>query len=203
MYQIKQNGSVIGYSDDVIFVRLHENGCYVPCERAQAGGFCVKVPVDYTEENGETKTRLEDFVYKFSDDDLLGIEPTATVEQFSGALMIAEADKVVDILVGGATLTGGGALVKSGTRINWKGALKRATVDLWDTAENTPEAAPNLWEDVLYKNGVRVIPSPITAGLAFSKGERGYWGDVLYESLLDSNTWTPEEYPAGWQEVTA
>ena len=50
------------------------------------------------------------------------------------------------------TLTGGGALVKSGTRINWKGALKRATVDLWDTAENTPEAAPNLWEDVLYKN---------------------------------------------------
>lgn len=72
------------------------------------------------------------------------------------------------------TLTGGGALVKSGTRINWKGALKRATVDLWDTAENTPEAAPNLWEDVLYKNGVRVIPSPITAGLAFSKGERGY-----------------------------
>ena len=101
------------------------------------------------------------------------------------------------------TLTGGGALVKSGTRINWKGALKRATVDLWDTAENTPEAAPNLWEDVLYKNGVRVIPSPITAGLAFSKGERGYWGDVLYESLLDSNTWTPEEYPAGWQEVTA
>lgn len=47
------------------------------------------------------------------------------------------------------TLTGGGALVKSGTRINWKGALKRATVDLWDTAENTPEAAPNLWEDVL------------------------------------------------------
>ena len=66
-------------------------------------------------------------------------------------------------------LTGGGALVKSGTRINWKGALKRAAVDLWDTAENTPEAAPSLWEDVLYKNGARIIPATITAGLAFSK----------------------------------
>ena len=106
------------------------------------------------------------------------------------------------------TLTGGGALVKSGTRINWKGALKRAAVDLWDTAENTPEAAPSLWEDVLYKNGVRIIPETITAGgavsqggLAFSKGERGYWGDVLYESLLDNNVWTPEAYPAGWQKV--
>ena len=62
MYQIKQNGSVIGYSDDVIFVRLHENGCYVPCERAQAGGFCVKVPVDYTEENGETKISCISFL---------------------------------------------------------------------------------------------------------------------------------------------
>ena len=38
MYQIKQNGSVIGYSDDVIFVRLHENGCYVPCELARRLG---------------------------------------------------------------------------------------------------------------------------------------------------------------------
>lgn len=23
-----------------------------------------------------------------------------------------------------------------------------------------------------------------------------------YESLLDSNVWTPEAYPAGWQKVT-
>lgn len=98
-------------------------------------------------------------------------------------------------------LTGGGGLVKSGTRINWKGALKRAAVDLWDTAENTPEAAPSLWEDVLYKNGARIIPATITAGLAFSKGERGYWGDVLYESLLDNNVWTPEAYPDGWKKV--
>jgi len=36
MYQIKQNGSVIGYSDDVIFVRLHENGGYVPWGRGRA-----------------------------------------------------------------------------------------------------------------------------------------------------------------------
>ena len=30
MYQIKQNGSVIGYSDDVIFVRLHEKRVLCP-----------------------------------------------------------------------------------------------------------------------------------------------------------------------------
>lgn len=98
-------------------------------------------------------------------------------------------------------LVGGGELVSAGTRINWKGVLKRAAVDLWDTAENTPEAAPTLWEDVPYKNGVRIIPETITAGLAFAKDELGYWGDDLYKSLIDNNVWTPEAYPAGWKKV--
>lgn len=98
-------------------------------------------------------------------------------------------------------LTGGGGLVSAGTRINWKGVLKRAAVDLWDTAENTPEAAPTLWENIDYKNGVRIIPETITAGLAFAKDELGYWGDDLYKSLIDDNVWTPEAYPAGWEKV--
>lgn len=98
-------------------------------------------------------------------------------------------------------LKGGGALVSAGTRINWKGSLKRAAVDLWDTAENTPEAAPTLWEDVLYKNGVRVIPETITVGLAFAKDELGYWGDDLYKSLVDANVYTPEQYAQNWERV--
>ena len=98
-------------------------------------------------------------------------------------------------------LKGGGALVSAGTRINWKGSLKRAAVDLWDTAENTPEAAQTLWEDVLYKNGVRVIPATITVGLAFAKDELGYWGDDLYKSLVDANVYTPEQYAPNWERV--
>ena len=98
-------------------------------------------------------------------------------------------------------LKGDGSLVKAGTRICWCGTLKRAAVDLWDNAENTPDAAPTLWEDVLYRDGIRVIPDTITAGLAFTKGERGWWGDALYVSTIDANVWTPEAYPAGWEIV--
>lgn len=98
-------------------------------------------------------------------------------------------------------LTGGAALVSAGTRINWKGTLKRAAVDLWDTAENTPDAAPALWEDILYRDGVRIIPETITVGLAFAKDELGYWGDLLYKSLVDNNVYTPEQYPANWERV--
>ena len=99
-------------------------------------------------------------------------------------------------------LKGDGSLVKAGTRICWGGTLKRAAVDLWDNAENTPDAAPTLWEDVLYRDGIRVIPDTITVGLAFAKGEQGWWGDVLYVSTIDANVYTPEQYPAGWEIIT-
>ena len=95
-----------------------------------------------------------------------------------------------------------GKLVSAGTRINWGGVIKRAAVDLWDTAENTPDAAPTLWEDIDYRVGYRVIPVTITATAAFALGELGWWGGKLYKSKLAANVYTPEQYPAGWEEQT-
>ena len=98
-------------------------------------------------------------------------------------------------------LNNDGTLIAAGTRINWNGQLKRAASDLWDTVENNPDNAPTLWEDVNYKDGIRIIPETITTGLAFAKDELGWWKNVLYKSLLDANTWTPESYPSGWEIV--
>lgn len=95
-----------------------------------------------------------------------------------------------------------GKLVSAGTRINWGGTIKRAAVDLWDTIENTPDAAPTLWEDIDYRDGYRVIPATITAGTAFALDELGWWGGKLYKSKLAANVYTPEQYPAGWEEQT-
>jgi hypothetical protein len=94
-----------------------------------------------------------------------------------------------------------GSLIKSGTRIRWNGVLKRAAVDLWDTKENNPDNAPALWEDILYRAGHRIIPDVITVGLAFSEGETGWWGDVLYRSKADANVYTPEQYAPNWEQV--
>ena len=98
-----------------------------------------------------------------------------------------------------ARLNENGELIKVGTRINWNGTLKRASVDLWDTKENNPDNAPTLWEDINYKDGIRIIPEIITVGTAFSKDELGWWKNVLYKSLLDNNVWTPEANPSGWK----
>lgn len=94
-----------------------------------------------------------------------------------------------------------GSLIRAGTRINWFGVLKQAAVDLWDTAENNPVNAPTLWQDIAYKQGIRIIPATITVTTQFAKGEQGWWHDEVYESLIDANVWTPEAYPAGWQLI--
>lgn len=98
-------------------------------------------------------------------------------------------------------LKGDGGLVKTGTRINWNGVIKRAANDLWDTHENNPDNAPTLWEDIAYKQGFRIIPETISAGTAFALDECGWWKDVLYKSIIPANVHTPDQYPRGWEKV--
>lgn len=118
----------------------------------------------------------------------------------AGAMLTdAQASTVVTIY---PALKYTGELVKSGTRIYWGGVLKRAAVDLWATDENNPDKAPDLWEDILYRSGHRIIPETITVGLAFSEGELGWWGEVLYKSLVGDNTYTPAQYARNWEEVS-
>lgn len=94
-----------------------------------------------------------------------------------------------------------GSLISYKTRINWNGKIKMAAQDLWDTEQNNPDNAPTLWNDIEYKDGIRIIPEVITADRAFSLGEKGWWGDSLYESLINANVYTPAQYPQGWTLV--
>lgn len=122
-------------------------------------------------------------------DALLSLREGATDAQASGAVALYP------------TLKGDGSLVKSGTRINWKGTIKRASVDLWDREDSNPEKVPNLWEDIAYYNGVRIIPETITTPLAFALDELGYWNGTVYRSKRDGNVFTPDVTPEWWEAV--
>lgn len=93
-----------------------------------------------------------------------------------------------------------GKLVKAGTRINWNGELKRSAADLWDIPEYNPDNAPNLWEDISYREGYRIIPEVITVGLKFGKGECGWWEEILYRSKVNDNVFTPAQHPDNWEK---
>lgn len=125
----------------------------------------------------------------------------AQVEAGAAALPDAEASKEPKLT---RPMWYNGKAIEAGTRINWGGQLWRAAVTLWDREDSNPDNAPTLWELVPYRDGIRIIPTVITAGLAFSEGEEGWWGEVLYRSILPgeaTNVWTPEEYPSAWEEV--
>ena len=101
-------------------------------------------------------------------------------------------------------MTGDGALVKAGTRINWNGVVKKAAVDLWDTTENDPEHAPALWVDIDYVDGVRKIPQTdsgiFDVTLAFAESEDGYSAvdGKIYTSKANGNVYTPQLVPDNW-----
>lgn len=120
--------------------------------------------------------------------DIVKLRESATDAQASSAVSVYP------------TLKQDGSLIKSGTRINHNGTIIRAAVDLYDTETNSPENAPVLWETLNYKDGYRIIPEVITVGTAFSKGELGWWNDELYESLVDSNVYTPAQYAPNWSK---
>ena len=109
----------------------------------------------------------------------------------------AQASLVVNVY---PTLKQDGSLIKSDTRIKHNGMIIRAAVDLYDTETNSPENAHTLWETLNYKDGYRIIPEVITVGTAFSKGELGWWNGELYESLVDSNVYTPDQYAPNWSK---
>lgn len=100
-------------------------------------------------------------------------------------------------------LKGDGSPISAGVRINWNSTIKKAAVALWDTPENDPDHAPNLWEDICYREGFRMIPEIITAALAFSEGECGWWNERLYRSKVNDNIYTPGQYPENWEELEA
>ena len=116
----------------------------------------------------------------------------------AGSLSDQDASKGIELF---DKLKNDGSLIRVNTRIQWKGELKRAKVDLYDLDVYNPDNAPTLWETVMYRDGVRIIPEYIPATDPFSRGERGWWGDVLYESLVDTNVYNPAQYPPNWTEV--
>ena len=92
MYKITQNGAFAGYADSIVHIRLHSNGCYVPCNEGQADGFCAKMAVTITDKDGNEYRTLIDTVYRTEGHTMKGTEPVGTYEQHGAAIPLTEAE---------------------------------------------------------------------------------------------------------------
>lgn len=121
------------------------------------------------------------------------------IERAAASLSDADASMSAELF---PQLKQDGSLIEAFTRINWHGKVMKSAVALWDTEQNDPDHAPTLWEELAYRDGIRVIPEVITTTTLFSEGELGWWGDVLYRSKVNGNAYTPAQYAANWEVVT-
>lgn len=51
------------------------------------------------------------------------------------------------------------------------------------------------------ETGVEEWRRPSGAHDAYDTGDRVLYNGTVYESTIDGNTWSPDEYPQGWEEV--
>ena len=65
----------------------------------------------------------------------------------------------------------------------------------------TPDVSPSLFTAIgLDDNGVPVWSQPTGAHDAYNTGDKVNYNGIIYVSLIDGNTYSPEAYPAGWKE---
>lgn len=65
-------------------------------------------------------------------------------------------------------------------------------------ADWTPDATPSLWVEIAKPGEIPEWRQPAGSHDAYAKGDRVRYGDKVYESIIDGNIWSPEDYPAGW-----
>lgn len=81
--------------------------------------------------------------------------------------------------------------------------LYKVTLEHISQEDWTPDATASLYEPIgLNSEGYPVWSKPSGAHDAYNTGDIVDYNGTLYESTMDGNTYSPDEYPAGWREVT-
>lgn len=80
--------------------------------------------------------------------------------------------------------------------------LYRVVRDHTSAEEWIPSATASLYSPIgLTKEGYPIWSRPTGAHDTYNTGDIVEYNGTLYKSLIDGNTYSPEEYPAGWEEV--
>ena len=100
MYRITSKSTFAGYADSVVLIRYHSDGFYILCEESEADGFCAKMAVTITDEEGTEHHVLSDIVFHLADHTLKGTEPEGSYEEMGAALPLTDAETAAKILLG-------------------------------------------------------------------------------------------------------
>ena len=98
--------------------------------------------------------------------------------------------------------SGSGVAYKKGDRLRHEGKLYKVLLDHTSQADWVPGSAPSLYVEV--SDPAIEYPEwkqPTGAHDAYQNGDKVTYNGKKYISLIDSNTYSPADYPAGWKLV--
>ena len=222
MFKVTQSDTPADYAVDACFVRLANNGCYVPCEQSDADGVCVKKhitrEVTREAEDGteitETVSGFEDTVYRFGDN-LNNTEPVGSIEEHNDDELFAEnkdnAEETEKLKTALSILSPkrlkerypvfeAGQNYGVGTLLMYGGSLFTVLQAHTSQEDWTPTAAPSLFAQVLSSQitcDIQEWVQPESTN-PYMTGDKVIFNGITYESVIDNNVWSPADYPAGW-----
>ena len=194
MYRIMKNGVMVGLGDKPSYIRMQDNGSYGFCDKDNAQG----VAVDSTVYTFDTVT-MEDVSSGVVSADFAEAAAVYAAQADARAIPDRELATHPDLF---PRLKGDGSLIEAGHHINWNGIIKRAANAMWDTVENDPDHAPTLWNDIEYREGLRVLTGPIPETNPVQVDEICWYKDEKWKNISGvPSTYLPDEYPTGWEVV--
>ena len=122
------------------------------------------------------------------------------IEKASASLEDADALDAVELF----PLWAVGVAYSVGERVQYDGKLYKVVQAHTSQADWTPPIVPALFTEVAKPGEIPVWKQPTGAQDAYNKGDKVYYptkDDDIYESLIDANVWSPNDYPQGWKVV--
>ena len=122
------------------------------------------------------------------------------IEKGSASLPDDDALEAVELFPSWAV----GIAYSVGERVQYNGKLYKVVQAHTSQADWTPDVVPALFTEVAKPGEIPVWKQPTGAHDAYNKGDKVYYptkDDDIYESLIDANVWSPNDYPQGWKVV--
>ena len=122
------------------------------------------------------------------------------IEKASASLPDADAIEAAELFPAWAI----GVAYSVGERVQYDGKLYKVVQAHTSQADWTPPTVPALFTEVAAPGEIPVWKQPTGAQDAYNKGNKVWYPDVnttVYESVIDSNVWSPNDYPQGWKVV--
>ena len=122
------------------------------------------------------------------------------IEKASASLPDADAIEAAELFPAWAI----GVAYSVGERVQYDGKLYKVVQAHTSQADWTPDKTPALFAEVAAPGEIPVWKQPTGAQDAYNTGDKVWYPDVnttVYESVIDSNVWSPNDYPQGWKVV--